>query len=446
MLKAISPIDGRYESQTKELQEIFSEYGTQKYRTETEIKYLLFLSKKNIIRKFTEKEKKILKNIYENFNQKDSKEIKRIEKTTNHDVKAVEYFIRKKIKKSSLKDIESYVHFGLTSEDINNLANSKQIQKGLDLYITICSALHKKLKEISLKEKNTAMLSHTHGQPASPTTFGKETAVFASRIKESLELIKKMNLPGKLNSASGNFNSFYAAFPEKNWIKLSKEFVESLGFEHKKLTVQIIPHDNISRILNEISLLNSIIINLDTDLWFYISKEYVSQKKIGTETGSSVMPHKINPIQFENSEGNLVLANNLLDFLSSRLMKTRMQRDLTDSTIKRNYGTAFGHSIIGIKMCLKGLNRIKPNKQKMLEELKKNPEILTEAIQTIMRKEGNTQAYEKLKNISRGKKITLEELKKFIKKSSLSQKEKNKLMKLTPEKYLGKAEELAKSN
>ncbi|MFH1663258.1 MAG: lyase family protein [archaeon] len=252
-----------------------------------------------------------------------------------------------------------------------------------------------------------------------------------------------MRLPGKLNSAVGNFNSMHSAFPEKNWIKLSKEFVSSLGFESKKLTTQIIPHDSISRIFNEMVLLNNIVINLDTDLWFYISKEYLSQKKMASETGSSIMPHKINPIQFENSEGNLLLANNLLVFLSSRLQKTRMQRDLSDSTIKRNYGTAFGHSLLGIKMCIKGLERTQTSKEKMLEELKTHPEVLTEAIQTVMRKEGNKKAYEELKEFSRGKKLTLDELKEFIKKSSLSEKEKNKLMKLKPENYLGKAAELA---
>ncbi|MFH1895457.1 MAG: adenylosuccinate lyase [archaeon] len=443
MKKAISPLDGRYADLTKELKEIFSEYALQKFRAEIEIKYLLFLSKKGIARKFSEKEKTFLENIYKKFSEKDFKEIKATEKTTNHDVKAIEYFIRKKMQKNSLKNAESFVHFGLTSEDINNLANSKQIEKGLELYITGCFLLLKKLKEISHKEKNTAMLSHTHGQPASPTTFGKEIAVFGSRIEESLLALKKMRLPGKLNSAVGNFNSMHSAFPEKNWIKLSKEFVSSLGFESKKLTTQIIPHDSISRIFNEMVLLNNIVINLDTDLWFYISKEYLSQKKMASETGSSIMPHKINPIQFENSEGNLLLANNLLVFLSSRLQKTRMQRDLSDSTIKRNYGTAFGHSLLGIKMCIKGLERTQTSKEKMLEELKTHPEVLTEAIQTVMRKEGNKKAYEELKEFSRGKKLTLDELKEFIKKSSLSEKEKNKLMKLKPENYLGKAAELA---
>ncbi len=443
MLKAVSPIDGRYKDLTKELQEIFSEYGMQKFRTKVEIKYLLFLSNKKIIRKFSNNEKKLLEKIYEKFNEHDSKEISTIEKTTNHDVKAIEYFIRKKLQKSSLKNIESFVHFGLTSEDVNNLSNSLQLEKGLGLYITDNLGLLKKLKEISRKEKKTAMLGHTHGQPASPTTFGKEIAVFASRMQESLKKLKEMKLPGKLNSATGNFNSFVIAFPEKNWIKLSKEFVESFGFENKILTTQIIPHDSISRILNEMILFNNIIIDLNLDLWLYISKDYVSQKKIGTETGSSVMPHKINPIQFENSEGNLLLANNLIGFLSSRLQKSRMQRDLSDSTIKRNYGMAFGYSLIGIKMCINGLNRIEPNNKKMIEDLNKHPEVLSEAIQTIMRKQGNNNAYEELKEFSRGKKLSLEELREFIKKSSLSKKEKQKLLKLKPETYLGKAIELA---
>jgi len=288
------------------------------------------------------------------------------------------------------------------------------------------------------------MLSHTHGQPASPTTFGKELNVFALRIEESLGILKKLMLPGKLNSATGNFSSMYIAFPEKNWIKLSKEFVEGFGFENKRITTQIIPHDNISRIFNEMVLLNNVVINLDTDLWFYISKEYVSQKKIGEETGSSVMPHKVNPIQFENSEGNLLLANNLFVFLSSRLQKTRMQRDLSDSTIKRNYGTAFAFSLIGIKMCVKGLNRIQADRKKMLEELNKHPEVLTEAIQTVMRKEGNKNAYEELKKFSRGKKLTLDEIRNFVRKSSLSEKEKKKLLNIEPAQYIGKAVELAK--
>jgi adenylosuccinate lyase len=443
MIKAVSPIDGRYEEKTRELQEIFSEYAMQKYRVETEIKYLLFLSKKKIIRKFNLKEKKFLENIYFKFSENDSKEIQRIEKTTNHDVKAVEYFIREKLKKSSLKNIESFVHFGLTSEDANNLANSIQLKKGLGLYITSCFGLLKKIKELARKEKKTVMLAHTHGQPAVPTTFGKEINVFAERMENCLGQIGKLKLPGKLNSAVGNFNSFYAAFPEKNWMNLSKEFVEGFGFENKKVTTQIVPHENISRILNEMILLNNIVVDLDVDLWLYISKEYVLQKKVGKETGSSVMPHKINPIQFENSEGNLLLANNLLSFLSSRLQKSRMQRDLSDSTIKRNYGSAFAYSLIGIKACIKGLERIHANREKMLEDLKSHPEVLSEAIQTVMRKEGNNKAYEELKNFLRGKKLTLEEIREFIGKSSLSKKEKNKLLKLRPETYIGKAIELA---
>jgi len=444
MNKAVSPIDGRYEEKTKELQEIFSEYAMQKFRTEVEIKYLIFLSKKGIVRKFDSKEKRLLEKLYEKFNEKDFEEIKKIERETNHDVKAVEYFIRKKIEKNSLKNTESFVHFGLTSEDVNNLTNSIQLKKGLNLYITENSGLLKNLKQIAIKEKHTVMLGHTHGQPASPTTFGKEIAVFYSRINESLECLKKLKLPGKLNSASGNFNSMQIAFPEKNWIKLSKEFVESFEFEHKNLTTQIVPHENISRILNEMALLNNIIVDLDIDLWLYISKNYVSQKTVGKETGSSVMPHKINPIQFENSEGNLLLANNLLYFLSSRLQKSRLQRDLSDSTIKRNYGTAFAHSILGIKMCVKGLERTQTNRKEMLEDLNKHPEVLSEAIQTVMRKEKDKQAYEKLKDFSRGKKLSLEMLREFIKKSSLSEKEKKKLLKLKPETYIGKAVELTK--
>ncbi len=444
MNKAVSPIDGRYSNKLIELQEIFSEYAMQKFRTEVEAKYLIFLSKKGVIKKFSSKEKKLLEKLYEKFNEKDFEEIKKIERKTNHDVKAVEYFIRKKIEKSSLKNAESFVHFGLTSEDVNNLANSIQLKKGLNLYITESSGLLKSLKKIASKEKKTAMLAHTHGQPASPTTFGKEIAVFYSRINESLEHLKKLKLPGKMNSASGNFNSMQIAFPEKNWIKLSKEFVESFGFEHKSLTTQIVVHENISRILNEMALLNNIVIDLDTDLWMYISKNYVLQKKIGKETGSSIMPHKINPIQFENSEGNLLLANNLLYFLSSRLQKSRMQRDLSDSTVKRNYGTAFAHSILGIKMCIKGLKRIHADRKEILEDLKKHPETLTEAIQTVMRKEKDENAYEKLKDFSRGKKLSLEMLREFIKKSSLSEKEKKKLLKLKPETYIGKAVELTK--
>jgi adenylosuccinate lyase len=444
MIKAVSPVDGRYEFLLKELQEMFSEYAMQKLRTEIEIKYLLFLSRKGIVRKFKPEEKRLLKKIYEKFNEKDFAEIKKIEKRTNHDVKAVEYFIRKKIKGNSLKDVESFVHFGLTSEDVNNLVNSIQIKKGLFLYITECVLLLKKLKEISRKEKRTVMLAHTHGQVSSPTTFGKEMAVFVERIEDSLKYLKKLKLPGKLNSAVGNYNSLAVAFPEKNWIKLSREFVESFGFENKRLTTQIVPHENISRILNEMALLNNIIVDLNVDLWLYVSKEYLLQKKVSSEVGSSIMPHKINPIQFENSEGNLLLANNLISFMSSRLQKSRMQRDLSDSTIKRNYGMAFAYSILGIKSCLKGLQRIKVNKKKMLEEVKLHPEVLSEAIQTVMRKEGKKKAYEELKKFSRGKKLSLAEIRKFIEKTSLSTKEKKKLLELKPENYIGKAPELVK--
>jgi adenylosuccinate lyase len=441
--KAITSIDGRYSEKVKELGEIFSEYALQKFRVKVECEWVLFLSKKGIIRKLRAKERRLIHNLQSGFKQKEFEEIKKIEKTTKHDVKSVEYFLGKKFEKSSLKDLREFIHFGLTSEDVTNIAHSLQLKNGLKIYLNELNKINSKLFFLARKTKNYAMLSRTHGQAASPSTFGKEVIVFLSRIIEGRKQLEKLSFPGKLNCSTGNFHPLSIAFPKKNWVNLSKEFVKLFGLEPEIYTTQVITHEKISRIFREMVGVNNSLIDLNSDFWYYISLGYLKQRVKGKEVGSSVMPHKVNPIDFENSEGNLLLANNLLSFLASQLQFSRMQRDLRDSTIKRNYGSVFGYALIGLKSLGKGLERIEADKEKMLQDLREHPEILSEAIQTILRKNKSKGAYEKLKKFSRGKKLSLEKIREFIENLELNKGDKKRLLELTPEKYTGKAKELA---
>jgi adenylosuccinate lyase len=433
-LKSLTPLDGRYESKVNDLTNYFSEYALMRYRVMVEIEYLLALSK---TLKF--KVPSSIRSIYENFSEKDAQQIKKIEKKTNHDVKAVEYFIKQKFKNKK----NEFIHFALTSEDVNNLSYSLMLRDGVEAVVyPLLALLLDELKTLSKTHRSLPMLARTHGQPASPTTLGKEFAIYFSRLKKQVELLSQIRICGKLNGASGNFNAHHAAYPTINWIKFSKDFVASLGLEPNQITYQIEPHDRIAEIFHCLSRINNIIINLDLDMWTYISQDYLGQKVVKGEVGSSAMPHKVNPIDFENSEGNLGLGNSILEHLARKLPITRLQRDLTDSTVIRNQGTAIGYVVIGIKSTLKGLSKIKPNESKIKQDLDSHTEVIAEGIQTILRREGQSMPYEKLKELTRGKKVTLQDIHKFIDSLKIHGMLKKELKDLTPQNYVGKAKEL----
>jgi len=447
---AINPLDGRYFSKTRALSPYFSEEALMKYRVMIEGEYLIALSESKILRTFTQDEVKTIKNLYEKFDETSYKKIKEIENTTNHDVKAVEYYIKEKLSKTSLKDSIEWVHFALTSEDTNNLAY------GLILSEATANVLMPKLKEITneLKllarhHKDLPMLARTHGQPASPTTFGKEMNVFACRLERGLDHLLGQKIMVKMNGASGNYNAHMVAFPKFDWLKFSKKFVIDLNknlkfkLELNETTAQIEPHDSYIELFDRFKRMNNMLIDFNQDIWRYISDNWITQKAKKREVGSSTMPHKINPIDFENSEGNLGLANALFEFFGRKLAISRLQRDLSDSTVERAFGTAFGHSYLAYVSLLKGLSKISVNEIKIKEDLNNHPEIITEAIQTILRREGLAMPYEKLKELTRGKQITLKDIHNFINSLEISEKLKKELLKITPENYIGLASKLA---
>lgn len=367
-----------------------------------------------------------------------AKRVKEIEKTTKHDVKAVEYYIDEKLKENNLQKYNYLVHFACTSEDINNIAygimNKELIE---NVYIPNISNLVNILKEKSNEYKYVPMLSHTHGQNATPTTFGKELAIFVYRINKILNKIKQEKLTGKFNGTVGNFNAHVISYQNVDWLKVAQEFVESFGLEYNIFTTQIEPHDNICIIFSEIKLLNNIILDFDSDMWLYISRNYFIQNNVKGEVGSSVMPHKINPINFENSMANLKMANGIISVLTENLQVSRMQRDLSDSSLLRNIGNLIAYSIIAIKQSIIGINKLNINEKVLKEELQNTPEVLAEAVQTILRKNKFENAYETLKSLTRGKNISLEDIRSFIKNLEIDENDKNTLLELTPENYIG---------
>ena len=444
----ISPIDGRYHEKTKELNSYFSEYALIKYRTITEIKWLLFLLDKKIINeKINKKEKQDLLNIINNFNIDDSIRVKEIESTTKHDVKAIEYFLREKFNKLDLSRLNPFIHILLTSEDINNVSYNLMIKDSLkNIYYPLLNNFINILDKLSNDYKNISMLSHTHGQVATPTTVGKEFKVFSYRIKSVLDYLKDIKLKSKFSGTVGNFNAHIIAYKDYDWISLSKEFINSLELEYNPVTTQIESHDILCLLLSHIKIINNIIKDFNSDIWLYISNNYFYEKTNKNEVGSSIMPHKVNPINHENSMANIEIANSIIDALVNNLSISRMQRDLSDSSKLRNIGVIFSHSVISIKESITGIKKIEVNKDFLLNELDNNYVILSEAIQTILRKNKQDNAYELLKELSRGKHLTKEELHKFIDKLPINNEDKDTLLNLEPKDYIGLAKEIVDNN
>ena len=441
-LGALSPLDGRYGDSLKDLTAYFSEAALMRYRLYVEIEYLIALSFEKEIKelpRFSKEEQVRLRKVYQNFNSAGAEKIKEIESTTNHDVKAVEYYIQKKIKRS----LGPWVHFALTSEDINNLAFSLMWQHGLkQVYLPLLQSVNKELKKLSRKYKKTSMLALTHGQAATPTTFGKEMAVFCARLNRQIGQLKKHNFLGKFGGATGTWSAQTAAYPKVDWLRFSTRFIKALGLEPNLLTTQIESHDSLSESYHQMVRVNNILTDLCRDMWSYISRGILGQKKIKGEVGSSTMPHKINPIQFENAEGNMGLANALLNYMANKLPVSRMQRDLTDSTTLRNQGVVMGHSYLALKNILKGIGRVSINKAQTLKELNNHWEVLAEAIQTILRKSGKPDAYEKLKSLTQGQSINKNSIILFVSQLKIPDEDKKTLLNLRVDSYIGLAPKL----
>ncbi len=441
-LNAISPIDGRYRKATKPLANYFSEEALIKYRVLVEVEYFISLCESNLPQ-LNGVDKNVfedLRNIYKNLSTDDALWIKETEKTTNHDVKAVEYFIKSKFDALGLEKFKEFIHFGLTSQDINNTAIPLSTKEAFEkVYLPSLIAVIAKLKELSIEWKDIPMLARTHGQPASPTRLGKEILVFVERLEEQMRLLFNIPFAAKFGGATGNFNAHHVAYPEIDWKKFGTHFVEEvLGLHHSFPTTQIEHYDHFAAFFDALKRINTILIDLDRDIWTYVSMDYFKQKIKAGEIGSSAMPHKVNPIDFENSEGNLGIANAIFEHLSAKLPISRLQRDLTDSTVLRNVGVPIGHTIIGFEATLKGLNKLLLNETKLAEDLEKNWAVVAEAIQTILRREGYPNPYEALKELTRTNTvIDKTAIHSFIQTLNVSNDIKNELLKITPSNYLG---------
>ena len=438
-LTAISAIDGRYRKQVQHLDEYFSEYALMKYRVLVEIEYLQFLARKKFL-KLSDKAQKHLAKIKEDFGLEDAQEIKQIEYTTNHDVKAVEYFIKQELEKVGENSAKEWVHFGLTSQDVNNTAIPLLWKHSMEFeYLPSLLNLTTQFKLLAKEWIDIPMLARTHGQPASPTMLGKEIMVFVERIENQLEQLINIPVSAKFGGATGNFNAHHIAFPKTDWIKFSNEFIEDiLGLQRLQFTTQIEHYDNLASSLDCMKRINNILIDFCRDTWTYISMDYFKQRIKKGEVGSSAMPHKVNPIDFENAEGNLGLANSLFEHLSSKLPVSRLQRDLTDSTVLRNIGLPFAHTILAFKSIDKGLGKLVLNDEKIFQDLDNNWAVVAEAIQTILRREQYPNPYEALKELTRGKKqIDKTVIHQFIDSLKISQALKKELKSITPHNYTG---------
>ena len=440
-LMSISPIDGRYRKATEKLSEYFSEYAYIKYRIIVEIKWLeKILNNKEIV-DFKGK-LNVLENIITNFNIKECEKVKEFEATTNHDVKAIEYYIREKIKGTEVEPYAHFVHFACTSEDINNIAQSLMLKDALkNILLPQMDEIVTSVETKANKLNKLPLLAHTHGQPATPTTVGKELAVFAYRWNYIKNKIMNIKLKGKFNGATGNFAAHVVAY-DIDWINFAKEFVESFNLEYNPLVTQIESHDTICEVMSYIKLFNNVTMDFNQDMWTYISRKYFKQKAIATETGSSVMPHKVNPINHENSMANIRIANSIIDNFTNNLQVSRMQRDLSDSSNLRNLGVVLAHTIISITQTIKGFAKMEPNEDVLKEDLDNNPEVLAEAIQTVLRKNKYNNAYEMLKDLTRGKNVTIESMREFVEELKINEEDKKKLLKLTPQNYTGLSSKL----
>lgn len=441
-LYSISPIDGRYYDKVQSLSQYFSEFALIKYRVFVEIKYLIALSQLQLknFPSLNHQQIQYIESIYKNFSETDALRIKEIEKNINHDVKAVEYFLKEKLQDKEYENILEFVHFGLTSQDINNTAYPLLLKDFLsNEYIPLLENLIQQITNKSREYQHIPMLARTHGQAASPTTLGKELYVFVYRLQNQLNELKQIPIKAKFGGATGNFNAHYVAYPEINWHQFADQFVQSLGLQRYTFTTQIENYDYFSALMDACRRINNILIDFCVDIWMYISINYFIQKAQANEVGSSAMPHKVNPIDFENAEGNLKYANAIFHFLSDKLPISRWQRDLTDSTVLRNTGVPFAHTILSFKSILKGLGKIEANQKVIEEELKSSWQVVAEAIQTILRREKYPQPYEALKQLTRGKaEITEKDILHFIEQLNVSDEVKNELKKITPLNYIGK--------
>lgn len=443
-IKAISVLDGRYSTLTRSLCDIFSEYGLIKYRVKIEVEWLKFILIEYNFDKINNNELKIIDDIYTNFEVSDAHKIKDIEKQTNHDVKAVEYFIKGRLENSNLGRLKEWVHFACTSDDINNIAYALMLRKGKELVFELLNELLLDIEEKAIKYKSFPMMSRTHGQPASPTTIGKEFINVAWRISQEIQTLNNKKIQAKLNGATGNFNAHYFAFPDIDWIEASQNFLSKhFNLEPVIFTTQINPNASLSYVLHTMIRSAAIIIDFNRDMWGYISLGYFKQRLKKGEIGSSTMPHKVNPIDFENSEGNMGIAISIMEHLSVKLQKSRFQRDLTDSTVLRNLGSVFGYFVIGIKNCLKGLGKISVNHDVINNDLSANQELLAEPFQTVMRIFKEENPYEKLKELTRGKNLSKKDLENFVntlEKVPIEHKE--RMINLNVQQYTGLAEKL----
>ena len=455
-LLAVSPIDGRYSNKCSELQEIFSEFGLIKRRVLVECTWLKALAADPKIRecKLTAAQAKAVDKVAAEFSLADAQRVKDIEKTTNHDVKAVEYFLKEKLSaafnlqtsnvKRQTSNILEFIHFGCTSEDINNMSHALMLRDGQKVLRGAMDEMTAKVFEMAKAYAKVPMLAHTHGQPASPTTVGKELAVVSQRLKRQAGEIDRLVMPAKMNGAVGNFNAHLSAYPDVDWEKLSGKVIKTLGLRQNRLTTQIESHDGIAELFDAIQRWNSVLLDFDRDVWMYVSMGYFKQRTVKGEIGSSTMPHKVNPIDFENSEGNLGLANAVMGFMARKLAISRMQRDLTDSTTLRNMGVGFGYTLIAIRSTQKGLGKLELNVERLQDDLDHNWEVLAEPIQTVMRKVGMDHPYERLKELTRGRRVNAEIMRDFVQALPLPKADKARLLKLTPSTYVGLAEKLAK--
>jgi len=443
---ALSPLDGRYAHQLTELN-CCSEFGLIRYRVQVELAWLLKLNEQGLTPiPFSLATRRELEAVPDQFAGVDAAQVKAIEKEINHDVKAVEYWIRKRFAANpEVKAAEEFIHFGCTSEDITNVAHALMLRKARFVLLEPLSELIHQLRFMAVSHADIPMLSHTHGQPATPTTLGKELANFCFRLKRPFKGISELPLTAKWNGAVGNYNAHMVAYPQVNWEELSQEFIHGLGLEWNPMTTQIEPHDTMCELFDAIARINTILIGMDRDLWQYVSLGYFKQRPRKGEVGSSTMPHKVNPIDFENSEGNLGMANAILGHLSEKLPISRLQRDLTDSTVTRNIGVALGHSLLAYLSCLKGLSKLEVDAVRMNLDLEDKWELLAEPVQTVLRRYGVSGAYEQMKELTRGKGITKDDLQEFIRGlNMIPDEDKARLLALTPATYIGLAEKLAR--